>query len=114
MKNYQILLQFSNNHAENKLIVARAIRPFFEGMLRRRFPGSFEPKEWLGEFIIKIQDADTTSNLSPAKTFIKDIEDINEYSKKFHHDRNPNAGSENVSIGELESYVKQTLELIGK
>ena len=94
--------------------MARAIRPFLEGWLRFRFPLSFPTDKWLGDFIVLIKKADATDDLYHAKTFIDEIESINDYSKKFHHGPNPNGDSENVSITELNGYVKRTLELIKK
>lgn len=114
MKYYQILTQFDDTSIGDKRTVAQTIRPFLEDMLRRRFPGSFLPNEWLGDFIKKIRNAATNDNLSHAQQFIQDIININEYSKKFHHGQNLNADSESIPIVELKSYVRQTLELIGK
>jgi hypothetical protein len=40
-------------------------------------------------------------------------EAINDYSKKYHHDQNPNADSESLSEDELHGFVKRTLRLVG-
>ena len=42
-----------------------------------------------------------------------EIEAINDYSKKYHHDQNPNAHSETISGDELHGFVKRTLRLAG-
>jgi hypothetical protein len=93
--------------------VARAIRPFLEGMLRARFPGQFQPNEWLGDFISKIRNAGNTDGLQHAQADLSEIEAINDYSKKYHHDQNPNDDSELLSPDELYGFVKRTLRLVG-
>lgn len=113
MKNYSTLLAYYRNSDGDKLAVARSIRPFIEGLLRTHFPGHFDPNDWLGDFIKKIRAADDSSGLSHAKQDLTAIESINEFSKKFHHDQNPNADSEIINEGELIGYTKRTLALVG-
>ena len=43
-------------------------------MLRSRFPGHFEPNEWLGDFIAKIRAADVNSGLQLAKPDLAELE----------------------------------------
>lgn len=112
LKNYAALLDFYRERKGTPLDVARAIRPFIEGMLRAHFPGHFQPNEWLGDFICKIQNARDTDGLSHAKADLAEIESINYYSKKYHHDQNPNADSETISEDELHGFVKRTLRLV--
>jgi hypothetical protein len=57
------------------------------GMLRSHFPGHFKPEEWLGDFIIRIRNASDSDGLFHAKADLPEIEAINEYSKKYHHDQ---------------------------
>lgn len=113
IKNYSTLLNFYRDHAGSPLDVARSIRPFLEGMLRAHFPGHFQPNEWLGNFIDKIKSAGNTDGLQHAQADISEIEAINDYSKKYHHDQNPNADSEPLSPDELHGFVKRTLRLVG-
>lgn len=113
MKNYSALLDFYRERKGPALNVARSIRPFIEGMLRSHFPGHFQPTEWLGDFISKIRNAATTDGLSHAQADLSEIEVINDYSKKYHHEQNPNADSEPLSEDELHGFVKRTLRLVG-
>jgi wobble nucleotide-excising tRNase len=113
MKNYSTLLDFYRERNGAYLDVARSIRPFIEGMLRVHFPGRFQPNDWLGDFIAKIRNAGDTDGLSHAKADLPEIEATNEYSKKYHHDQNPNADSEPLSEDELYGFVKRTLRLVG-
>jgi len=113
MKNYSVLLDFYRVRKGAPLEIARSIRPFIEGLYRVRFPGHFKPGEWLGEFVDKIRNAANTDGLSYAKADLAEIEAINDYSKKYHHDQNPNADSETISDDELHGFVKRTLRLAG-
>ena len=113
IKNYSTLLNFYRDRAGTPLDVARSIRPFLEGMLRAHFPGHFQPNEWLGEFIDKIKSAGNTDGLQHAQADLSEIEAINDYAKKYHHDQNPNADSEPLSPDELHGFVKRTLRLVG-
>jgi len=113
MKNYSVLLNFYRSRSGVPLEVARSIRPFVEGLYRVRFPGHFLPHEWLGDFIGKIRMTSNNDGLSHAKADVDEIEAINEYSKRYHHDQNPNADSESISNDELHGFVKRTLRLVG-
>lgn len=113
LKNYSTLLDYYRERKGTPLDVVRAIRPFLEGMLRSHFPGYFPPNEWLGDFISKIRNATDTDGLSHAKGDLDEIEAINAYSKKYHHDQNTNADSEFLSEDELHGFVKRTLKLVG-
>lgn len=113
LKNYSALLDFYRERKGTALDVARSIRPFVEGMLRSHFPGHFQPKEWLGDFIDKIRNAGNTNSLSHAMADLTEIEAINDYSKKYHHEQNPNADAEPLSADELHGFVKRTLRLVG-
>ena len=113
MKNYSTLISFFHEGVGETLAVARAIRPFIEGLLRTHFPGHFSDSEWLGDFIKKIRDAEDDSGLFHAKQDLEEIESINDYSKKFHHDQNPNADSELINHDELQGFTRRTIALVG-
>ena len=113
MKDYSVLSAFYRERSGDLRAVARTIRPFLEGLLRVRFPGYFQPNEWLGDFIAKIREADATSGLHHAKIDLTELEAINDYSKRYHHQQNVNADIEPISQDELHGYVKRTLRLVG-
>jgi wobble nucleotide-excising tRNase len=113
MKDHSTLLAFYRDRIGDLRSVARTIRPFLEGLLRVRFPGHFQPNEWLGDFIGKIRDAECTSGLQHAKQDLNELEAINAYSKKYHHQQNANADSEPINDDELHGFVKRTLRLVG-
>ena len=91
--------------------VAMSLRPLIEGNLRIRFPMDFKSHEWLGDFIKKVRDA-SSEPLIRMKNHLADLEEINDYSKKFHHDRDPFAHTEPINEIELAAYVKRTLNII--
>lgn len=113
MKDFSTLLGFYRERKGDPRAVARTIRPFVEGMLRSHFPGHFQANEWLGDFIAKIRAADETSGLQHAKADLAELEDINGYSSKYHHQQNANADTEPINEDELHGYVKRTLRLVG-
>ncbi len=113
MKDFSTLLGFYRERTGDPRAVARTIRPFLEGMLRAHFPGHFQANEWLGDMVGKIRNADTTSGLQHAKADVDELDAINSYSKKYHHQQNANADTEPINEDELHGYVKRTLRLVG-
>lgn len=113
MKDYAALLAFYMDRTGDPRGVARTIRPFLEGMLRGHFPGQFAANEWLGDFIGRIRSAGSSSGLQHAKANLTELDAINGYSKKYHHEQNANADSEPINDDELHGYVKRTLRLVG-
>jgi len=113
LQNHRTLLNFYQTQNGDHTNVARSIRPFLEGMLRVHFPGQFPANEWLGGFIEKIRNSDPDSGLQHALPDLPELGAINGYSKKFHHDQNPNADAEKINLDELLGYVKRVLRLVG-
>ncbi|HNV62935.1 MAG TPA: AAA family ATPase [Candidatus Cloacimonas acidaminovorans] len=113
LRDYNTLLGFYRERKGDLYDVARTIRPFLEGMLRHHFPGHFTDKEWLGDMIEKIRNANEQNGLGHAKADLNEIEAINAYSKKFHHNQNTNADNEPINDDELHGYVRRTLQLVG-
>jgi wobble nucleotide-excising tRNase len=113
MKDYATLLAYYRERKGDRRGVARTIRPFLEGLFRVHFPGQFAPNEWLGDFIGKIRAAGPADGLHQAKSDLAELEDINGYSKKYHHQQNVNADTEPINDDELHGFVKRTLRLVG-
>jgi len=82
-------------------------------MMRSHFPGQFQQNEWLGDFIGKIRAASATDGLQHAKADLAELDAINGYSKKYHHQQNANADTEPINDDELHGFVKRTLRLVG-
>lgn len=111
-KNYAEMVAFVDGNTENPRSVARCIRPLLEGYLRTRFPGEFKANEWLGNFSKKIAESPSGHRLAKLKIYLSEIDDINGYSSKYHHQQNPNADSESINETELLTYVRRTLAFI--
>jgi wobble nucleotide-excising tRNase len=113
-QNYFALEKFLEDGSGDLRAVARCIRPLLEGNLRLRVPGSFKESEWLGNFISNIRNADKSAPLCVIKPHLEELEEINSYSKQYHHSsQNPNADSMPIKETELKGYVKRTLKFIG-
>jgi wobble nucleotide-excising tRNase len=116
LKDYEVLISYKNQAAptdDEKRKVIRCIRPVLEGFLRMKFPNEFLKKEWLGDYIKKIRSAGPTDNLSILRDCLSNLEEINNFSKKFHHSFNNNI-NEPIIDAELRSVVEGTLKLIQK
>lgn len=73
--------------------------------------GQFTDKEWLGEMIDKIKAKGMDHQLF---LLLEDLQSINDYSKKYHHDTNhAKADTELIDDGELQSFAKRTLNIVG-
>ena len=94
--------------------IARKIRPTLETHLKLRLPHQFTENEWLGDFIKKIREADSASPLASWQgSPVDELTDINEFSKRYHHDQNKSADTEHIDDGELCTFVTRTLKLVG-
>ncbi len=113
-KNYDVIsdyLERGSRDSNHLAQVARCIRPLLEGYLRIKYPKEFGQSEWLGNFVDKIRNAKNGDLLYSMQLKLGELEDINDYSKKYHHE-NPADDSEHISDTELQSYSKRTLNLI--
>ena len=78
-----------------------------------RFPKRFTRTEWLGDFIGKIRGASANDSLGLLQPKLSELEAINDYSKKYHHDQNPSGcDSEQVDDTQLQSYAKRALKFV--
>lgn len=114
LKDYLTIEKYLNTRAlndEEKRKVARCIRPVLEGYLRIKYFNIF-PKEGLGLFIDKIENALTGDVLFRLNACLQELKDINNYSKRFHHAFNTNADSEPIPDEELNNYCNKTLKFI--
>lgn len=114
-QNHKTLKKFINDGDSSQygmLKAAQCIRPLLEGYMRNKYPGIFGSKEWLGDFIDKIKSSNDGEPLSFTKPRVTELESLNDYSKRFHHDTNPNLASQTIVETELSSYSKKVLNFI--
>lgn len=93
--------------------VVRCIRPVLEGFIRLKYYLHIDEGEWLGDFIKKIKDSKEGDAFYQQKKNIVDIEDLNDYSKTYHH-ANPNCLEEPIVSSELQGYCKLLFKVIEK
>ncbi len=91
--------------------VVRCIRPVLEGFFRIKYYGYIKDGEWLGDFIKRIKDAKTGEMFAYPDSVLMELEDINDYSKVYHHS-NPNCLEVPLNNAELLTYCKRTLDLL--
>lgn len=110
------LREFQDTGKGDRRGVIRCIRPVLEGNVRLRFHMELGEDEWLGDLIKKIRGAAPGDALAGAQPALAELEDINDYSKKYHHQQNPlgvaGADAEPIDDGELAAFVKRTLAFV--
>jgi len=107
------LSEYCNNGSGDRVNVARTIRPLLEQYFRFILPGQFSETEWLGDFIKKIREAQSGSPLVSAQSILDELDAVNDYSKRYHHNTNPAYEKQPIDDTELQSYSKRALELVG-
>ena len=107
------LKEFVESGQGDKKGVVRCIRPVLEGYMRLRAFPDFKKSEWLGDLIRNVREAASGAPLAAFQSALPELEDINDFSKKHHHQDNPiGADSEPLDDGELLNYVKRTLAFV--
>ena len=114
-KDVATLSAYYHGEADDLRAVVRCIRPVMEGFLRSTYHGSFAEKEWLGDMIVRIRDAAPGQPLDGAQSMLSDIESLNDYTKRYHHDDNsPKQGTEPIQDLELQAFAKLTLKITNR
>jgi wobble nucleotide-excising tRNase len=116
MNDLRQLREFQETGKGDRRGVVRCIRPVLEGNVRLRFHMELADNEWLGTLITKIRAAAPGDALAGAQPALPELEDINDYCKKYHHQQNPlgvaGADAEPIDEGELGAFVKRTLAFV--
>ena len=114
VSNFYILSRYAKNGLNEDLRhVARCIRLVVEEYLRLKCPDQFPRNDTLGGFIRRIREAPAGNILASAHALLAELEDLNGFSKRYHHRDNPGFATEPITDTELQAYVKRTLALIG-
>ena len=90
--------------------VARAIRPTLEAFMRVACPEHFLPGMMLGAFrgLCEQRVGSPQEILDSGVT--QELRDLVEYANRFHHDTNPAWETAAINDGELQGFVRRTLE----
>lgn len=110
---YRMINYVDDGADDSELIsIGRCIRPVLEGYYRLKYPKNFSNHEWLGDLIKRIKDDTSNTIFAFSDEQLKELEEINDFSKKFHHETNPSLDSLKITDGELKPFVERTIKVI--
>ncbi|MDF1892682.1 AAA family ATPase [Rahnella contaminans] len=114
LKEYNKLWDFVTTGSEDdKVEVARSIRPILEAYLRFLYPRHFVEGLWLGDMISKIRtETDVKSCYYDKHGKFGSIAKINEFSKDYHHAEGFDTRIQGLDFQTVQSYAKETLQFI--
>ena len=90
--------------------VVQKIRPVLETFCKNLGGGTLAESDTLGSIIEKIRNVGAGHQLFQ---LCDDLEELNEYTKRYHHGENPQAAIEPINDTELQGYVRLALEMVG-
>lgn len=112
-RHHRLLMEFCAGTAHDSRMVAKAIRPFLEGYLHRRFPGLVPRDLMFGGILAHIGTVLPTDPLNYVSPLVEELKDINGYAGQFHHDTNPGiCETLPVTTSELLTYSQRALTLV--
>lgn len=113
-KNRITLERYLENGGEElqKRDAIKCIRPLIEGLLRLKYPNKFVNGKWLGDFLKLIENSVEEETIFRLKQVYEQLDDLNEYSKRYHHESLSNADNEIINEIELKKYIKYTLNVL--
>jgi wobble nucleotide-excising tRNase len=106
----KVLLDYYHDAGGVPLDVVQKIRPVLESWCKILGPGLLAEADTLGVIVGKIR---TDGQGHQLFALADALEDLNDYTKRYHHGDNPNAATEPLSETELQGKVGLTLELTG-
>ncbi|KPA94399.1 AAA family ATPase [Pseudomonas asplenii] len=112
-RHHRLLMEFCSGTAHDSRPVAKAIRPFLEGYLHRRFPGLVPKDLMFGQILSHIGTVSPSNPLAYAAPLVEELRDLNSYAGQFHHDTNPGV-CETIPIttSELITYSQRALNVV--
>jgi len=100
------------NYGDRLPGVALTLRTILEEYLHLKFPLRWTDRDfWFGTMIGEIESAVQGDPLFSCKGLLVDLNDVNNYSKRFHH-RSTGVIADVTDARELITYAKQTLKII--
>ncbi len=100
---------YSSNQGDSRDVVQK-IRPVLEAYCRNLYPVQFHEQDELGTIVGKIRNDGASHQLTE---ILEDLDELNTYSRRYHHAYNPNAANEPIDDEELLGYTRRTLKLVG-
>lgn len=108
--NLLMLQEFYSEKEGLERDVVQKMRPVLETYCRFVCP-EFSANDNLGEIVGRVRRA---GQQHPLYSVLDDLDELNDYTRRYHHGENQNSATEPISEGELNSYVKRTLKIVGK
>jgi wobble nucleotide-excising tRNase len=105
-----VLQKYFSYKDSNPRDVILKIRPIIECYCRTLYPLQFLDCDMLGTVIGKIR---AVGSSHPLHKILNDMDELNDFCRRYHHAENPNAVTEPIDDNELNGYVKRTLSLVG-
>jgi hypothetical protein len=106
----KVLTEYYNEGVGDPRDVVQKIRPVLESYCKYVSPGSFVETDWLGDIIGKIRKNGAGQQLFP---YCETLNELNEYTKRYHHGEGQQPATQPINDAELQSYVKRTLQFTG-
>jgi wobble nucleotide-excising tRNase len=106
----QVLTDYYHDGLGEPRDVVQKIRPLLETYTKILGAGAVAEVDTLGVIVVKIRTAGPSHQLYPV---CDGLDDLNVYTRRYHHGENPHAATEPILDSELHGYVKRTLELTG-
>lgn len=112
-RHHRLIMELSAGTPHDNRTVAKAIRPFLEGYLHRRFPGLIPRDLMFGQIVAHIAAAQPKDPLYFAHSLLEELQELNSYAGQFHHDTNPGL-CETIPVvtSELISFGQRALTLV--
>jgi len=115
-QHYRLLTEFVNGSSSNTDLrsIAKSIRPMLEGYLHRRFPCRIERRWMFGNILAEVGKAQSHDPLKYLEPLVDELNAINSFAGKFHHDTNAAADSIAVADSELIIFAERALKVVHK
>lgn len=104
------LTNYFHAHEGQLRDIVQKIRPVLETYCKNLGAGALAETDTLGVIIARIRAAGPGHQLFP---LCESLDEINQYTSRYHHGENPHAAIEPISDTELQGYVRRTLEMTG-
>ena len=108
--NRQTLTDFYHEGIGKPRDVVQKIRPILETYTKVLAGDTVAEADTIGDLVRKIRASGSEHQLYP---LCDELDDLNIYTRRYHHGENQQAATEPITDGELHSHVKRTLEMTG-
>jgi hypothetical protein len=106
----KVLTDYYHSSIGNPRDLVQKIRPVLETFCKALGAGALAENDTLGVIIGKLRATGPGHQLFP---LCEGLEELNEYTRRYHHGENPRAATEPINDGELQGMVKKTLTMTG-